>query len=215
METAYVGIDVQCSRGCPYVVVTEDLSPHESGWLNLPTELPPIVARLRERFARVGVGIDAPRRPLPSPREHYWKGRAWRSRGPTDRGHGRHCEVVIKALGLANPQWTPTLDSSPAWMQVGFELFGSLSGQVDTYEVFPSAAYAQLAESADALVSISLKGFVHGPKDMLDAYVAAYTVQQYLAGRGAAVGGGDGLGAIILPRPVSFQPSDVFRWPGK
>ena len=213
MTTACLGIDVQCSRGCPYVVVTDDLRPQESGWLRLPTELPPIVARLREHFTRVGVGIDAPRRPLPSPREHYWKGHAWRSRRPTDRGHGRHCEVIIKALGLANPQWTPTMGSFPDWMQVGFQLFGSLSGQADIYEVFPSAAYAQLAESADALVSISLKGFVHGPKDMLDAYVAAYTVQQYLAGRGAAVGDGDGLGAIILPRPVDAQPTALFTWP--
>ena len=182
METAYVGIDVQCSRGCPYVVVTDDLMPRESGWLELPTRLPPIVARLRERFTRVSVGIDAPRQPLPSPREHYWRRHAWRSRQPGDRGHGRHCEVVVKALGLANPQWTPTVGGSPPWMQLGFQLFESLSEHADVFEVFPSAAYAQLAESADALVSISLKGFARGPKDMLDGYVAAYTVHQYLAG---------------------------------
>jgi hypothetical protein len=54
-----------------------------------------------------------------------------------------------------------------------------------------------------------------GPKDMLDAYVAAFTVHEYLVGRGAAVGGGDGLGAIVLPRPIAAGASSaVLRWPG-
>ena len=104
---------------------------------------------------------------------------------------------------------------SPRWMQLGFQLFESLAEQADVFEVFPSAAYAPLAESADGLVSISLKGFALGPRDMLDAYVAAYTVQQYMEGHGASVGGGDGLGAIILPSPVALQPADVFVWPAK
>jgi hypothetical protein len=99
-------------------------------------------------------------------------------------------------------------------MEVGFRFFSVLTEAADAYEVFPSAAYAQLAESEDAVLPISLKGFVHGPKDMLDAYVAAYTVREYLAGRGAAVGGGDGLGEIILPRPLPGQATAVLQWPG-
>ena len=37
---------------------------------------------------------------------------------------------------------------------------------------------------------------------MLDARVAAVTVQEFIAGRGSEAGGGDGLGTIILPRPL-------------
>jgi len=62
-NTACVGIAVQGTRGCPYVVVS-DLKPVESGWLNMPDDLLPIVAGLRERFGRVAVGIDAPRSAL-------------------------------------------------------------------------------------------------------------------------------------------------------
>jgi predicted nuclease with RNAse H fold len=98
-------------------------------------------------------------------------------------------------------------------MEVGFRLFAGLSAAADVYEVFPSAAYAQLVETDDSILSISLRGFARGPKDMLDAYVAAYTVHEYLTGRGCAVGGGDGLGEIILPRPISPKYAEVLKWP--
>lgn len=39
---------------------------------------------------------------------------------------------------------------------------------------------------------VSLGGFAHGVKDMLAAYVSAFTVHEYLSGQGTAVGGGDG-----------------------
>jgi hypothetical protein len=48
---------------------------------------------------------------------------------------------------------------------------------------------------------------------MLDAYVAAYTVHEFLIGKGVAVGGGDGLGAIILPRPLKDIDARVMQWP--
>ena len=54
-----------------------------------------------------------------------------------------------------------------------------------------------------------------GPKDMLDAWVAAATVREFVEGRGAEVGGGDGLGTIVLPRPIREPAIDeVMRWPG-
>jgi hypothetical protein len=37
---------------------------------------------------------------------------------------------------------------------------------------------------------------------MLDAVLAAVVVREYTLGRGCAVGGGDAMGTIILPRPV-------------
>jgi hypothetical protein len=49
---------------------------------------------------------------------------------------------------------------------------------------------------------------------MLDAWVAAATVREFVNGRGTEVGGGDGLGVIILPRPLP-EPviKEVLEWP--
>ena len=53
-----------------------------------------------------------------------------------------------------------------------------------------------------------------GPKDMLDAWVAAATVREFEESRGTEVGGGDGLGTIILPRPLPEPVIDeVMEWP--
>ena len=158
------------------------------------------------------VGIDAPRTPLPAPRAWYWEraGR-WRPRAPTDRGHGRHCEVVISALRLANPQWTPLSETAPGWMNLGFALYRAALSSRRLYEVFPSASYTQLSATGLKL-TIELRGIAVGPKDILDAYVAAATVREFVQGRGSSVGGGDGLGAIVLPRKVDGN-SDVLTWP--
>jgi hypothetical protein len=53
-----------------------------------------------------------------------------------------------------------------------------------------------------------------GPKDMLDAWIAAATVREFVEGRGTEVGGGDGLGTIILPRLLP-EPviKEVLEWP--
>ena len=53
-----------------------------------------------------------------------------------------------------------------------------------------------------------------GPKDMLDAWVAAVTVREFIEGRGDQVGGGDGFGTIIIPRPLPGPIIDeVLKWP--
>ncbi len=100
-------------------------------------------------------------------------------------------------------------------MRIGFEIFASLVAFKHVYEVFPSASYAQLSEEERATFCISLRGFAVGPKDMLDAYVAAFTIHEYLSGRGAAVGGGDDLGAIILPRRPSRDLPGLLSWPAR
>jgi hypothetical protein len=51
---------------------------------------------------------------------------------------------------------------------------------------------------------------------MLDAWVAAATVMEFVEGRGTEVGGGDGLGTIILPRPLPEPVIDeVLVWPSQ
>jgi predicted nuclease with RNAse H fold len=211
--TAYIGVDVQAARGCPYVILNAALQYYSSGWLQNPQEIRIVVSDVARTLGPVAVGIDAPRCPLPRPRSYYWQKGAWRERKPSEKGYGRHCEVVLAALKIANPQYTPPLNACPEWMRTGFELFEALSAETDVYEVFPSASYKLLANEDDAVFSISLRNFAAGPKDMLDAYVAAFTVHEYLAGKGMALGGEDGFGVIILPRPIRIAIPDLLQWP--
>lgn len=210
----FVGIDLQLQRGLAYAAMTADGEVVDNGWL-AAHDPQTVAAVLASQFPGAQIGIDAPRMPLPAPRQYYWSGSGWRRRRRSDKGLGRHCEVVISACGLARPQWTPTREQAPHWMAAGFALFESC-GRVglDVEEVFPSAAYRMLASDAQAKVQIPLQGFLPGPKDMLDAVIAAFTLKEHAQGHGCAVGGGDGLGTIVLPRPVSHPKALlVGKWP--
>ncbi|MCA9762099.1 MAG: hypothetical protein KC544_03105, partial [Gemmatimonadetes bacterium] len=78
----------------------------------------------------------------------------------------------------------------------------------------PSAAYRQLDRLGAPLVtSLDWSWFADQPKDILDAWMAAVTVREVAQGRGGEVGGGDGLGTIVLPRPVVVDP-ELAGWPG-
>ncbi len=210
----YVGVDVASARGSAYALLDADGVMHANGWLAGADDLVQLVQELRTRCDDVHVGIDSPRGPLPQPRS--WAPRRGRWVRATT-ACGRHCELVVRALGLANPQWTPSRAKAPAWMKLGFGMFESLAriDGVHLHEVFPSASYTMLDENEGAAVSISLAGFSPGPKDMLDAVVAAFTVREYVEGRGCHVGGGDGLGTIVLPRPLTTEHERHFtvEWP--
>jgi predicted nuclease with RNAse H fold len=99
-------------------------------------------------------------------------------------------------------------------MQLGVALFQALGSRYPVYEAFPSASYRQLQGDPSLRIRVRLGDFHAGPKDMLDAYMAAATVREYTRGAGCAVGGGDGLGTIILPRPVE-STSAVLDWPAE
>jgi predicted nuclease with RNAse H fold len=163
---------------------------------------------------KLAIGIDAPRIALNKPREFYWQGNEWRKRRSADKGRGRHCEVVLKALNIANPQWTPLANKAPPWMQLGFDLFEALQDSEFVFEVFPSASYFMLRDRKQPRVSIHFANFVYGPKDMLDACIAALTVHEYVNGRGCEVGGGDGMGTIVLPTELPVSHSHpALHWP--
>jgi predicted nuclease with RNAse H fold len=215
----FVGVDVQVRRPCAVAVLDAECHQVESAWL--PGSRREAVAALRDmvdrwsRQAPVAVGIDAPRTPLKSPRRWSWNAqRGWEPASRSASGIGRHCEVVIKALGLGNPQWTPLSRNAPEWMQLGFALFAGIEGHAAVHEVSPSAAYTQMQSDNQPHVHVSLAGFRPGPKDMLDAVVAAFVVREFTMGHGAEVGGGEGLGTIVLPRPVAptVDPR-VLEWP--
>ncbi|MGV3709242.1 MAG: hypothetical protein ACO1Q7_10395 [Gemmatimonas sp.] len=240
----YIGVDVQVSRACSYFVFDAAGEFVDSGWL--ATDDVKVVARTTGRIpaikrgtkplsteadllrlvdaladgdaSSVAIGIDAPRMPLPSARTHsYSAKRGWTPFASEDLASGRHCEVAISVLRLATPQWTPLEKNAKDWMRLGFRLFAELSKYAHVYEVFPSAAYSQLERHGErALTTMDLRVLRPGPKDMMDAMVAAYTTREYVQGRGAAVGGRDGLGTIILPRPLGEDAAGhaVLDYPG-
>lgn len=105
------------------------------------------------------------------------------------------------------------MDAAPGWMRFGFSVFQGLKDVGDVIEVFPSASYTQLVDSDEPRLDFSFRDFAWGPKDMLDAYLAALTALEYKNGNGSDVGGGDGLGTIVLPRPLVDAPAALLIWP--
>ena len=201
----FVGIDIQIRRNCCYAVVDDTGTLIDSGWLpRAEAGAVDLVKRL-SGSDQVVVGIDAPRMPMPSKRQWYWNGnkRRWSLKG-NQKGNGRHCEIVISAHRLANPQWTPLEEAAPEWMKLGFQLFSALKGHVMVHEVFPTASYALLQGNEDVRIDADFSACQPGPKDMLDAWVADATVREFVEGRGTEVGGGDGLGTIQKGSAVSF-----------
>ena len=211
----FLGIDIQIRRNCCFAVLNANGTLVESGWFQNPEFDAISLVKKWSRSGRVYAGLDAPRMPLETPREWYWN-RArnrWDKRG-SQKGYGRHCEVVVSAHGIAKPQWTPLSDQVPAWMKLGFSLYSVLEGVATVYEVFPSAAYTLLQGNIDVSVNTDFSAFKPGPKDMLDALIAAATVREFIDAGGVEVGGGDGMGTIVLPRPLP-EPviGEVLVWP--
>lgn len=211
----YIGVDVQIKRPCSYAVVDQDGAMLDSGWFDEPQAF---AAQMAFRYGneKVQTGIDACRHFITKPRGWYWNGskKAWRAKTPGERGWGRHCEVVIKAMGLGNPQWTPFEAEASEWMVKGKAIFDAMESLGTTHEVFPTACYRLLHQVGGSLpMTLDFGSFAPGPKDMLDACVAAATVRMFALGQGCEVGGGDGLGTIVLPAPLEV-PEILSRYPG-
>lgn len=217
--TNFVGIDISAQRGCAIACVDELGHAQHSCWSESAVgDVVRMVSTLSRSGRQLVIGIDAPRMPVNAPRAWYWERKAadWRPRQPDERGWGRHCEVIVAALKLANPQWTPPMADAPQWMRLGFELFDALRQVGAVHEVFPTASYAQLQGADTPRLGLSFAAFARGPKDMLDAYVGAVTVREFVMGNGAAIGGDDGLGAIVLPKKLrGSEPTRLFKWPSK
>jgi predicted nuclease with RNAse H fold len=216
MNRHFIGIDIQVSKKCCYAVIDDTGKLIDSGWFsNTDAEAVGLIKKLIDTPSQVEVGIDAPRRPLNSKRQWYWNKstRQWKKR-KTQKGYGRHSEVILSAHRIANPQWTPLKNEAPSWMNLGFKLFCVLEDIVRVHEVFPTASYALLEGIQDVRIIADFSACNPGPKDMLDSWVAAVTVREFAEGRGCEVGDGDGMGSIILPRPLP-QPviAEVLTWP--
>jgi hypothetical protein len=220
----FIGIDVQISKGCSYFVIDKNAEVVSSGWANgsshidISRKLFNVALKITNDRSEIAIAIDSPRMPLIKKRSLFWdrKKSVWRERRPHEKGHGRHCEVIVKSLGIANPQWTRMESECPDWMRLGFKIFEAMKDFDYVFEVFPSASYYMLNKDRDLKVKINFSGFSQGPKDMIDACVAAMTVYEFVHGRGSEVGGCDGLGTIILPRPLPGKSSpELFEWPGK
>ena len=162
----FIGVDVQVSLACSYLVldatgevvdsgllVSDDIrqTPRTTGKFRavrrgekvLSTESD--LRRLIDRYAdgdarRVAVGIDAPRQPLSTARTFsYTAKRGWVPFSEDDHTSGRHCEVALSVLKLAVPRWTPLERNAKSWMKLGFRLFAELADLPRVYEVVSSA----------------------------------------------------------------------------
>ena len=219
----FMGIDVQIRRDCPFAILDNEGICISSGWLKGNTydeicqdSISTINDFEKKANASLAIGIDSPRIPLSSPRKYYWVGNKgdWRKRRSRDKGYGRHCEVILKGLNLANPQWTPMKGDCPEWMQLGFSLFDCLKNREEVFEVFPTASYSILKGRSTPKVTIDFSNFIPGPKDMIDACVSAITVLEFMERRGCELGGGDGLGKIILPGKLGISDTHpILKWP--
>ncbi len=166
-----MGIDVSEKRGLAVALMGRGGQPLDALWLRSgnPEDVRCRVESLLIRHAlcpeEIIAGIDAPRRPLPAPRTWNWDGgrQRWLPLKAGCSGFGRHCEIIIKAHKLANPQWTPVLEQCPGWMLTGFALFEHLGSLFRTVEVFPSASYRQLHQPDFASKSCSTAS-ASGPK---------------------------------------------------
>jgi hypothetical protein len=195
--------------------LTNPVNPY-SGWLSGSNcEVVHGLGELRDRHSQTGcsplaVGIDAPRAPLNSPRPWYWNGpRArWRPCRSSDGGNGRHCEIVIAAHRLANPQWTPC--RPPSRMDATWFRLVCLPCRTRVVAKFSVRIVRAAGGGSPLRIGVRLNEFAQGPKD---SSMPARLPPRFgsLQGRGCAVGGGDGLGQIILPRPLPKPIEEVLR----
>lgn len=167
-----------------------------------------ISAIRRDAEEQVLVSIDAPRCYLTSPRKWrlHERGGRWVS-NPNEKGYGRHSDVLIRFLELANPIWTPVASDPQPWITFGQEVFAMCAAAGFTaIECFPSASYRCLGQMSGHTLAIPGEMFRTVQRDyykfiphIFDACVAAYTAELYRSGSATELGGGDGYGAIVVP----------------
>ena len=166
------------------------------------------------------IGISAPRTFIEDPRIWTWRSTGWAQ--ATGSTRGRHCEVIIRALGLGSPPWTPLAGEAPPWMRAGVELHRSaarLADEARIHEVFPGASRRQFARHPEIRVPYcrmfrKRRGLDLQEQREDDAFTAAWTAAAFESGQGCAVGGGDGLGAIILPGRIPADcPAGLLIYP--
>jgi predicted nuclease with RNAse H fold len=214
-KTVFIGVDISQSRGCAWTALDKTYRVVGKGWVNPATD-DEVCSKFLDAFRQLsdvydiaGVGIDSPQKPLEKLREKTWRRGRWET---LPKGRiGRHAEIVVRALKLANPQWTPERENAPPWMRLGFALFECIGDEYPVHEIFPSASYTQLSDQSWPVVSCDFSGFQNGPKDVLDAIIGAVTIGEFSAGRGSEVGDRDGLGTIVLPRATPTCPPELLE----
>jgi predicted nuclease with RNAse H fold len=155
---------------------------------------------------RVVVAIDAPRRYLTTPRlRRLNKAGVWVA---ANLPAGRHCEIIVRRLGLANPQWTPPATQPIPWITLGQQVFTVCEAAGFTaIECFPRASYTRFGQMDNIDFDIPSRMFAHSrlAHDILDACVAALTADLFVAGQATDLGGGDGYGTIVVPGVLRFR----------
>jgi hypothetical protein len=217
----FVGIDVSGERSLVFCALT---AAGQLLWAETcrPGELHEAFERLSSRSSGVvqAVGIDGPRMFPRRPRRWAWRRGRWTpSAKPLA---GRHCEVAVRAIGLADPDWTPIRRDAPAWMLHCPHVYrdcAKIVGAEHVHEVNPKASRRQLAFLA--LLKVPHRSMIRPPRgfpsarrDALDAMIAAWTVALHETGCGSAIGGGDDAGSIVIPGdPPPQTPPGLLSYP--
>lgn len=170
----------------------------------LPTELVrQIEAGLAAGLA-VLAGVDAARHALPRLRYWEWEPTAERwVRLLRGTSAGRHAEIILRAHGFRETRWTDRTAGAASM----FQALHALPGTV-IYETCAEASF-QALDPGSPLPSQSAPA----EGSLEHATLAATTSREFFAGRGQEIGGGDGLGTIILPRPLRRRIAGVLEWP--
>ena len=168
---------------------------------SLPTELTrQIEAGLASGLAVV-FGVDAARHALTRLRYWNWEPTAehW-VRLLRGADTGRHAEIILRAHGFRGTRWSVT--AAPI-----YQALQALPGTV-IYEVCAEAAFQAMDPGSPPPEPSAAAG-----ASLEHATLAATTSREFFAGRGQEIGGGDGLGTIILPRPLRRRVEGVLEWP--
>jgi len=175
----------------------------------------------QDAHEQVVVAIDAPRYYLTGIR--FWclnDAGVWVG---TDLNSGRHCEILVRRLGLANPQWTPNVNQPIPWITLGQQVFTTCDAEgFTTIECFPTASYTRFGQMNNIDLNIPGGMFAYNrlAHDILDACVAALTAELFMVGNATELGGGDGYGTIVVPgvlqlpfpaypTPLSGEPTSL------
>jgi predicted nuclease with RNAse H fold len=161
--------------------------------------------RLRQNKKEpVVAAVDAPRFYLNGARQcRLNKANIWEN---ANLQGGRHCEVIVRKLGLANPQWTPQAHAPSEWICLGQKVFKAFEDTgLKAIECFPTASYARLGKMPGTALNVPGEMFAHCrglAHDVLDSCVAALTTDLFAARNATELGGGDGYGTIVIPGVV-------------
>lgn len=209
----YIGLDPGKARRCAFSVVDHLGNFLDAGFFDgaIPHSLTRRMTEGIHSGMLVAVGIDGARHLLSQPRQWDWDERetGWKKL-PSGTEAGRHAEIVLRAYGFRDCRWTGPATSASDRHLYTLSLYATCQALrgVEVHETCAQASAQAFDSPGDRLgLPENLEA------NLADATLAAGSAREFRQGRGLQVGGGDGLGAITLPRPLALAIPGVLEWP--